>query len=256
MKRIISLLLIAAMIFSLAACSGKDDNETTENNLPPVIEETVHYKEFKDENGKTVIKVSVTLPQITDNCDEKVKNYINGIAMDIYNDACEFAESNIENAASFMESMESDKPWAKTVTFETTHVSSRYACFIMKDALSYFDSEVKPAWSTFCLDVKTGAVCTLSDFAIIPDDADGCFEAFLNDVLEPVLPIEFINPEFINEEVLERLDEIVHPDDFYLTDDGMGFYFDKNNVHEYLSGTYKISFTWDELSAVYELPAE
>lgn len=255
MKRIISLLLVAAMIFSLAACSGKDNTETTEN-LPPVIEETVHSKEFKDESGKTVIKVNVTLPQITDNCDEKVKDYINGVAMDIYNDACEFAESNIENAANFMKSMESDKPWVKTVTFETTHISNRYACFIMKDSLSYFDSETKPVWKTFCINVKTGAECTLSDFVTIPDDVDGCFEAFLNDVLTPVLPDKFTASDYINDEVLARLDEILSTDCFYLTDDGMGFYFDKKDVHEYLSGTYKINFTWEELSASFELPKE
>lgn len=255
MKRITSLLLIFALIFSLVSCSDKDGEETV-NDLPPVIEETVHSKEFKDESGKTVIKVKVTLPQITDNCDEKVKDYINKIALDIYNDACEFGESNIENASNFMKSMGSDKPWAKTITFETTHLSSRYACFILKDSLSYFDSEAEPAWSTFCIDVKTGAECNLSDFATIPEDDESCFEAFLNDVLAPVLPDKFINPEFINDEVLERLDEIVSPDSFYLTDDGMGFYFDKNRVHEYLSGTYKISFTWSELVSVYELPAE
>lgn len=255
MKRIISLLLIFAAVFSLAACSGKDGDETTVA-LPPEIMETVHSKDFKDESGKTVIKVKVTLPQITKNCDEKVKNYINKIALDIYNNACDFGESNIENASSFMKSMKSEKPWAKTVTFETTRLSNRYACFIMKDSLSYFDSEVKPVWSTFCVDVKTGAECSLQDFATAPDDAEGCFKDFLNDVVAPVLPMKFTNPSYINDEVLARLDEIVSPDCFYLNEKGLGVYFDKRLVHENLNGTFKISFTWDEIAAYYEMPDE
>lgn len=255
MKRIVSLLLIFTAIFSLAACSGKDNDETTAA-LPPEITETVHSKEFKDESGKTVIKVKVTLPQITKNCDEKVKNYINKIALDIYNDACDFGENNIENASNFMKSMKSEKPWAKTVTFETTHLSSRYACFIMKDYLSYFDSEVKPAWSTFCVDVKTGAECSLHDFATVPDDAEGCFKDFLHDVLSPALPMKFTSPDYLSDEVYDRLDKIVSPDCFYLTEKGLGVYFDKSLVHENLSGTYKISFTWDEIATYYEIPAE
>lgn len=255
MKRIISLLLAAAMIFSLAACSGKDNTETTDN-LPPVIEDTVHTREFTDESGKTVIKVKVTLPQIIDNCDEKVKNYLNSLALDEFAEACEFAESNIENASSFMKSMNSDKPWSKTVTFENTLLSNRYACFIVKESLSYFDSEADPEWRTVCYDIRTGAECTLSDFATIPEETDQCFEAFLSDVLAPALPMKFTNPSYLSDDVYDRLDEIVSPDNFYLTEKGIGFYFDKNDVHEYLSGTFKISFTWDELAASFELPEE
>lgn len=254
MKRVISLLLAAAMIFLLASCSGKEDSETTTNNLPPVIEDTVHTKEFTDDSGKTVIKVKVTLPQIIDNCDEKVMNYLNSVALDEFTEACEFAESNIENASNFMKSMNSDKPWSKTVTFENTHLSNRYACFIVKEALSYFDSEVTPEWRTVCYNIRTGAECKLSDFTTYTDDPELGFETFLNDILAPALPVKFTNPSHLSDDVYDRLDEIVSTDNFYLTENGMGFYFDKRDVHEYLSGTFKISFTWQELSSVYELP--
>lgn len=256
MKRIISFLLIAALIFSLAACSEKNKDEITTAPLPPVIEDTVHTKEFTDESGKTVIKVKVTLPQITANCDEKVKNHINALALDEFANACEFAESNIENASNFMKSMNSDKPWSKTIKFESTLLSNRYACFIVKESLSYYDSEVEPAWRTVCYNVKTGAKCTLSDFATIPEEHEMCFEAFLSDVLAPALPMRFTNPEHLSDETYEKLGEIVSPHNFYLTEKGLGFYFNKKDVHEFLNGTYKISFTWDELSSVYQLPEE
>lgn len=253
MKRIASFLLVFAMIFSLAACGGKSNGEEG-NAAPPVIQDTVHTRKFTDESGKTVIKVKVTLPQIVDNCDEKIKNHINALALDEFKNACEFAESNIENASNFMKSMNSDKPWSKTVTFESTLVDSRYACFIVKDSLSYFDSETNPSWRTVCYDVRTGAECTLSDFATLPEESELCFEAFVEDILAPSLEMRFTNPSYLTEETYEKLIEIVSPQNFYLSENGLGVYFDKKDVHEYLSGTFKITFTWDELASVYALP--
>lgn len=255
MKKIISLLLIVAVLFSFAACSGKKNGETT-TAPPPVIEESAHSKEFKDASGKTVIKVDVVLPQIIENCDEKVRVYLNAEAMKIFENACDFAERNIENASNFMASQNSTSPWTKRITFEATHLSSRYACFIVKDALSYSEAENRPVWSTKCFDIKTGAECSLSDFSTYYDDPNLGFDCFINDILATALPLRFTHPEYINEEVLSRLSEFVYPDDFYLTDDGLGIYFDQRDLDPFLFGTYKISFTWDEIAGYYELPVE
>ena len=257
MKKIICLLLVAAMIFSFAACAGNSNpSDHTESTtvLPPEIETTVHSKEFKDSSGKVVVKVSVELPQITEFADEKVKDYINGKAMDIFNDACDFANRNIENASNFMKSAKSDKPWSKKITMESTLISDRYACFLVYDSLSYYDSEVEPGVSTICFDVRTGAECKLADFSTYTDDPMLGFDAFLHDVMVPVLPERFPNPSFLNEEVYSRIGEFMTEDHFYLTDDGLGFYFDKKDVHDYLDGIFKIRFTWNDLAAFYEMP--
>ena len=70
----------------------------------------------------------------------------------------------------------------------------------------------------------------------------------------PVLPERFPNPSFLNEEVYSRIGEFMTEDHFYLTDDGLGFYFDKKDVHDYLDGIFKIRFTWNDLAAFYEMP--
>ena len=258
MKRIICVLLTLAILFSFASCveSGSQAHNVTEPTtyLPPEIETTEHTKEFKNAEGKTVIKVSVTLPQITEFANEKVKDYINAEAMDIFNDACDFAEKNIENANNFMKSVKSDKPWSKKVSLAPTLVDDRYACFLVLDSLSYYDSEVEPGISTVCYDVRTGAECTLADFSTYTDDPTLGFESFLHDVVLPVLPKRFPNPSFLNDEVYSRLGEFMTADNFYLTEDGMGFYFNKKDVHDYLDGTFKIRFTWNELSAFYTMP--
>lgn len=245
MKRILSLFMIFILIFSLGACKGKNKDEAT--TVPaPVIEESTHSKEFKDENGRVVFTVNVTLPQIKDNCDPKIAEYINGVALDIFNDACDFAESNLESAA------KSKSPWTKNITFETTLLNDRYACFLVSDLFSLYGDI--PTLSTVCFDIRKGERCYLNDFACVPEDPEGCFENFITDTLAPVLPVRFHNPEYITEEVLQKLGEIADPDNFYLTEKGMGFYFNKHLVHEYLQGNYKATFTWTELTGCYQLP--
>ena len=245
MKRILSLLIILALVFSFASCKGKNGDDST-NAATPVIEESTHSKEFRDESGRVVFTVDVTVPEITDKCDPKIAEYINGVALDIFNDACGFAESNLESAA------KSASPWSKKITFETTLLNNRYACFLISDFFSLHGDT--PILSTVCFDVQKGTVCTLNDFACIPDEPEACFESFLYDILARVLPVRFHNPEYITEDVLQKLDEIVDPSCFYLTEKGMGFYFNKNLVHYYLNGNYKVTFSWDELTGCYQLP--
>lgn len=259
MKKTICFLLLAVMLITFVSCAdgnsqtAADPSEPT-TILPPEIETVVHSKNFYDENGKTVIKVSVELPQITEFANEKVKNYINSKTMDIFADACNFAENNKENAINFMKSMNSDKPWSKKITLEPTLLSDRYACFLVYDSLSYYDSEVEPGVSTVCFDVRTGAECKLSDFSTYTDDPSVGFDSFVNDIMVPVLPKRFPNPSFLNDEVYARIGEFTYEDNFYLTEDGMGFYFNKKDVHEYLDGTFKVKFNWNELSAYYQIP--
>lgn len=247
MKKALSIFFAVAILISLASCTGKtnDENETTTYAVP-VIEDSTYSKEFKDESGRVVFTVDVTVPQITDKCDPKVMNYINAEALEIFNDACEFAQSNLEYAA------QNSEPWSKTITFETTLLDNHYACFLVNDVFSVNGDT--PTLSTLCFDIRKGVPCTLFDFAVNPDDPASCFEFFLTDTLAKVLPQRFHNPVYITDDVIDRLDEILDPSDFYLTEKGIGFYFDKSLVHENLHGNYKITFTWAELMSNFELP--
>ncbi len=252
MKRISAILFIFTLIFLFSACGSKTDGETT-TAPTPVIEEAVYTRDFKNSDGKVVIKVDVTLPQISDKCDEAVTAYINGVALKIFNDACDFAESNIENASNYMTNFKSDVPWSKTVTFKTTLLDSRFACFIIQDALSYGGGKAKPTWSTKCFDVKTGKECTMNDFSVYKENPHTGFEVFLSDLVSVEFPKRFEFPQFIDDSVMERLDEIFVYDDFYLTENGMGFYIDTGLIHEYLGEISTIEFTWDELASMYEI---
>jgi hypothetical protein len=159
MKKFISVILILAALLTFASCKGKGDDETgTTTYAVPVIEESTHSKEFKDKSGRVVFTVDVVIPKIVDDCDPKVAEYINGVALDIFNEACEFAQSNLEYAS------KDSTPWTKTITFETTLLDNRYACFLINDVFSV-NGDI-PILSTLCFDIRKGAPCTLLDFAV------------------------------------------------------------------------------------------
>ncbi len=248
MKKALSIFLVVAVLFSFASCKGKEVESETTTYAVPVIDESTYSKDFKDESGRVVFTVDVTVPQITDKCDPKVADYINGVALDIFNDACEFAQSNLEYAS------KNSTPWSKTVTFETTLLDNHYACFLVSEVFSVNGDT--PTLSTICFDIRKGIPCTLWDFAVNPDDPQSCFDFFLNDMLAPMLPIRFHNPSYLTDNVYERLDEIVMPSNFYLTEKGMGFYLDKSHVDENLQGNFRITFTWQELAGNFAIPEQ
>ncbi len=254
MKKIVSILMILTLLFSLCACSGKGDGETT--MPPPVIDETTQHKEFKDSTGRIVFTVDVVLPQISKNCEENVRNYINKLSFNIFEDACKFAESNIENAAKFMDNHKSENPWTKKITFQTAYSDSRYLCFIIKDALSYFGSETDPKQKAICFDIRTGEVCNAASFSAFPDDPAKSEKMLIEGHIIPTLKEKYYPPAFITDEVLEALPEFFSADDFYFTEDGMAFFFMKNNINPVLEGIYTCKYTWDEISYIYSLPEE
>ena len=142
MKRVLSIVMMIAILFSFASCRNINDvyEETTtavqETLPPPVVKEKKQTKEFKDENGRTVYVVDVVLPEISENIEPRMIDYVNRVINKFFEDACVQAELNVESASSFMDSYNSDKPWKRTTSFEATRVSGYFVCFLIKESLS------------------------------------------------------------------------------------------------------------------------
>ena len=261
MKKVASILLIFALLFSFAACGKKvtDDNLTTTETTvpPPVIEKQSHSKEFKNNEGKTVFTVDVEVPQITGNCDESVMKYINTLSLEMFDDACDFAESNLENAEKFMASSGSESPWSKRITFETTYADSRFVCFLMKEFFSIGGDAGEPVWSSICFDINREQVCTLFDFMVDTDNPESGYEILLNDILIPAVRKDFEDTATaIDETAYDRFDKIFSSEGFYLTEKGFVFYTPKNRLNPSLSGTYSHEFSWKEVDFCISMPEE
>ena len=261
MKKAVSILLIIALLFSFAACGKKVNGEnltTTETTVPPpVIEKQSHSKKFKNDDGKTVFTVDVEVPRITGNCDESVMKYINTLSLEMFDDACDFAESNLENAEKFMASSGSDSPWSKKITVETTYADSRFVCFLMKEYFSIGGDAGEPVWSSRCFDIKREQVCTLFDFMVDTDNPASGYEILLNDILIPAVRKDFEDTATaIDETAYERFDQIFSSESFYLTEKGFVIFTPKNRLNPSLSGTYSHEFSWREVDFCISMPEE
>ncbi len=261
MKRIISMALIIAVLFSFASC--RNLNEVTEETTaptttvaPPVVKEKKQKKEFKDKNGRTVYIVDVTLPEISENLEEYIINYVNDVTDKFYRDACAQAEKNIESASEFMDRFGSDKPWKKTISFEATHVSGYFVSFLIKESLSYYGSDGNnPSVYSRCFHVQEGNpvnAAYFTDEPEVPEIATG----YIIDLLKERAKKDFYADGYkISEENLANFDEAVTLESFYLTENGMTFFVSRGAIDPYeLSGLYKAEFTWDELAGLFNRP--
>lgn len=262
MKRAISIALIFAVLFSFASCRNIDElNKETATEIPtttaapPLVEENRQTKEFKDENGRTVYVVDVVLPEISENLEQSIIDYVNGVTDKFFEDACVQAEKNIASAAEFMDSNNSDKPWKKTVTFETTYLSGYFVSFLIRESMSYYgSSDNTPSVYTRCFHIREGNPLSAVYFTDYPDSPE-VVKGYIADLLKSRAKTDFYEDGFeINDLKLDAFNEAVDVERFYLTDDGMAFYVSRMAIDPYETGIYTAEFTWDELAGLFNRP--
>ncbi len=266
MKRILCILLIFVLLFTAAACNKNSDDPASETDpvttttvAPPVVKEQSHHKEFKNSNGKVVYVVDVVLPEISKFSDKIVKDYINEISLGVFNDACESAERNIENASDFMTKYETKNPWTKKITFETTYADGRFLCFVIKTAFTYSGTPGEPSsYETKCFDLKRGEPCNALSFMLAELTHEEINSFLVDGMIKPKAKAELSaqHPYAFSEGMLDVIDELFTYENFYLTENGMAFYFEKNLINDSLSGVYSCELTWNELSAIFTPPAD
>lgn len=265
MKRFFSILLISALVFSLAACSVEEKNEETTQPQTvavetttltvPVIESSTHSKQFKDENGRVVYTVDVIVPQLDEFENESLKAQVNTLSTEIFNDACEKAEPNIANAAKFMDDRNSDIPWAKKIDFEVSFSDGRYLSFVIKEYFSTLGEETQPSLRGATFDVLDSSMLYLSDFVY---DADSSLEENANKIadklLSPRVSEYFYNNRELTDEEKQLVRDAFFYENFYLTSDGIGFFMSKYIFDPMLTGSFACHFTWEQVSGILKLP--
>ncbi|MBR3819505.1 MAG: hypothetical protein IKJ41_10240 [Clostridia bacterium] len=263
MKRVLSITMILAVLFSFASCRNiKELNEETTTvspivtAAPPIVNEKKQSKEFKDANGRTVYVVDVVLPEISENIEQSMIDYVNGVINKFFEDACTQAQSNLEAASNFMDKHNSDKPWRNTITFEAKYVSGYFVSFLIKDSLSYYgSSNNSPSVYSRCFQVQEGNPVNAAYFTDVPENPEVA-TSHIADLLKSRANANFYGYYYdIDEEILAAFDEAVSIENFYLTENGMAFYVSKSAVDQYeIEGIYTEEFTWDELAGLFNKP--
>lgn len=264
MKRFISIFLIFALCFSFASCtvndnatdSGSTSEATSEaTTLPaPVIKSSEHSKKFKDENGRVVYTVDVVVPKITKYESESFKTYINNLSLEIFNEACEKAESNLENAARFMDSNNSDIPWARKIDFEVSFSNGRYLSFIIKEYFSMLGEESEPSLKSSTFDVVNERACTLFDFALEVFTVEEVQRIVVDNYLCNDVSALFFSGAELTEEQQQLVHDVFDYESFYLTENGIGFYMSKYMFDPTQTGTFSCEYEWSEIGEILKLP--
>ncbi len=261
MKRIIGIILTFSFLLSFASCRNIDEinKETTVPTTvaaPPVVKEKKQAKEFKDKNGRTVCVVDVVLPEISENIEQSMIDYVNGVINKFFEDACIQAEKNIESAAEFMDKNSSDKPWKKTLTFETAYLSGYYVSFLISESFSYYgSSDNTPSVYARSFSIREGNPVNASYFSE-NSEAPEVAAGNIADMMRSKAKTEFYEGGFeLDENKLAAFDEAVSLDNFWLTENGMAFFVSRGAIDPYEnSGIYSVEFTWDELAGIFVKP--
>ena len=271
MKKIAAILLIFTMLFSFAACKA-EETETPQPSAEPVtqepaekryeelraeagLEDNYHYEELKTDDGVVRFIVKMTLPKFTDKtCSEEIASILNYYYEDeFFEKDLELAETNKENAKKHMESKDSDSPWAIQVSYEVRYFDGNYICIVMKRSFSY-GGDAEPVISARCFQLSDADTCSSNDFFIegIDDETKSIIFQSIKDRASTEL-----NPEAnLTEEQLAKIDTAFDPDTgYYITEDGITFFFSKGLVDATQFGTYECFFPWNEVDYIYQIPS-
>lgn len=265
MKRYICLVLILSLCLSLASCSVKKDSselnaslatEEVSTSLPKPDFDTAEFsKEFMDENGRVVYTVKAKLPKFSGNIPENINTYLNGFVYGIFEDACETAESNIANAASFMDAQHLENPWARSFDYDINFCDGKYLSFTVKDYFTMYNSEnLEPDMHGYTFDIIKGVPCTLLDFSYENYSFENVAQILVDEFICDDVSNVFYNGAPLTDEQREIVHSVVNPENFYLTDTGIGFYFSKSSINPSHYGTFISNYTWDEVAVVLKMP--
>ncbi len=264
MKRYISIFLIISLCFSFAACTVNEKKpdvtvtvtqEATTSVPAPLTQAEEFSKDFTDENGRIVYTVRAQLPKITGNVSEDIAKDINRSVYGIFEDACETAESNIENAANFMDSQNSETPWARSVDYEINLCNDKYFSITAREYFTMFGSDnLEPVKRGYTFDVTRGKLCTLSDFFYEDHSYDSVRQFIIDEFICKDVSAVYCSGAELTEEMRSSVNEVFDTENFYLTDSGIGFYFSENAIDPYLYGTFVAHYTWQEIAVILKRP--
>ncbi len=236
MKKIIAAVLALTLSLSLlAACKKPSDGPLSENGLPE-IKITDEVKEFKNAEGRVAYQVEYSLPELTtDICSEFAAKFINDYISEFYlSPAFTFAEINVQNFRD-----EETEPRKITLTHEIKYRSNDVLSVVFKTSYSKASSVIEAR--TF--DLREGSVIS---FDRLMNGTDSSAKEAVLLCIKDDAKNNFTDAPLTDEQ-LAKIDTVFDPVNFYFTDNGISFVFNKSSVISGLgasSGIYEYLLDW------------
>ncbi|HPE16708.1 MAG TPA: DUF3298 domain-containing protein [Oscillospiraceae bacterium] len=266
--------LVAALLLGLSACGGEttvspspsptetespspSPTETAEASPSPSPSEAVSldfdditykvYEEtFKDEDGNPILHVYYEVPQFSSAKRGSAQQKINSFYEDQLAYAVSYAQGELHDYA---DSYAEDSHLAAAEYYEDEiHITCRYRddgviCFT-REYYNYFGgahaNELRVG-DTFSLD--TGARLTASHIFTVSEEV---YRPMLLGYMESQVREM---GEWLYDTNMDTIDASFDPDNFYLREDGLVFFFQPSDVAPYAAGIVEFSVTFDKLAS-------
>lgn len=236
MKKIISVILALTLSLSLlAACKKPSEGSLGDNSLPE-IKTADEVREFKNAEGRVAYQVEYSIPDLTtDICSEFAAKFINDYINEFYlSPAFNFAEINVQNFRS-----EEKEPRKITLTHEIKYRTNDVLSVVFKTSYSKASSVIEAR--TF--DLREGSVIS---FDRLLNGTDSSAKENVLLCIKDDAKTGFTDAPLTDEQLAE-LDSAFDPVNFWFSDSGITFVFNKSSVISGLgatSGIYEYLLDW------------
>ncbi len=256
MKKTVCIFFCIAFIISLCSCSGiqklPDNLTKTQSGSDITVTATKKYQEFKDETGKVVYIVDMELPQLESKSNSYSAEIINASLISIFEEYCEAARSNIENASDFMASRSSDKPWCLKLRCDESDARENVTSFLFRMGFSMYgsDSVALSSYKSIVFGTKTGEIKNLLSFCVEEESVSR--EKLIAKIVEKAKR-EFYTDGSISDEQLELIASTFDPQNFWCKDGKILYYVDRGTIVSDESSYYVCELSPSDYSGILDL---
>ena len=257
--RCVALCSAAIMLLVFSSCNSDKkvtptDVTTTTNPYIENIEELAVKEDLKDAAGAVVFSLDIVLPQLAMDSFEYAGE-INSVFALRVEEFKNFAKNNIENASDFMSRNANAQPWVCKVRYSITYRDAKYLCVLSEYTYGMGTADRSRRLESDCFMLDNGRQCRAEDFlpegAKMDDIYNMIADRVISDMTNNVGELDLL-PDMTREKVIEVKKEA--PRDFYLTAEGITFYFQLAAIAPYDKGILEYSFEAVELQGLLDLP--
>ena len=170
-------------------------------------------------------------------------------------DMQDFAQNNVKNASTFINKNETSEPWVCDARYSITYRDAKYLCILCEYSYGMGTTSRSKRLQGDCFLLETGNQCRLNDFLLDGVKADTVFGMVADATIEKMVDSygrNRLNSDMTRDKLIEIKKE--SPNDFYITDTGITFFYQLASIAPFSEGVLEFSFTADEMKDLMKLP--